>query len=73
MANADLRRLWAAVFQDFEQAMTFLPIPPVESAGRMRRLKEYLHHNELELALDELEGLAHIAHPPPGRKRLLAC
>jgi hypothetical protein len=57
MANAALRRLWAAVRRDFDRAWVLLPSPPAEVEGRVARLAEWLDHNELELALDELEAL----------------
>ena len=57
MTNAALRRLWAAVRRDFDRARALLPSPPVEAEGRVARLAEWLDHNELELALDELEAL----------------
>jgi len=57
MADAELRRLWASVVHDFDRARALLPIPPAESEGSVGRLTEWLDHNELELALDELEAL----------------
>jgi hypothetical protein len=57
MADAALRRLWAAVRRDFDQARELLPDLPAEADGSVARLAEWLDHNELELALDELESL----------------
>jgi hypothetical protein len=57
MADAALCRLWAAVRLDFDRARALLPCPPVEVEGSTARLDEWLDHNELELALDELESL----------------
>jgi hypothetical protein len=57
MADAALRRLWAAVRRDFDRARALLPSPPAEAEGSAARLAEWLDHNELELALDELEAL----------------
>jgi hypothetical protein len=57
MAGAELLRLWAAVRQDFERARALLPSRPSQSEGNVARLVEWLDHNELGLALDELESL----------------
>ena len=57
MADAALLRLWAAVCRDFDRAQALLPSPPAEAQGSVARLAEWLEHNELEMALDELESL----------------
>ncbi|MBY0397375.1 MAG: hypothetical protein K2X91_13050 [Thermoleophilia bacterium] len=57
MTNDERRGLWAAVRRDFESARTMLPRRPSEREGSVSRLDEWLDHNELELALDELESL----------------
>ena len=57
MADESLHQLWAAVRVDFNEAIKLLPSPPVESEGSSARLTEWLTHNELGLALDELEAL----------------
>lgn len=57
MTNLALRQLWAAVRRDFDQARALLPSAPVEVEGNIARLTEWLDHNELELALEELEAL----------------
>jgi hypothetical protein len=57
MADAELRQLWAAVRRDLDRARTLLPPQPVEGEGSLDRLAEWLDHNELDLALDELELL----------------
>lgn len=57
MADAALRKLWADVRQDFDRARAMFPAQPVEREGHLTQLGEWLDHNELELALDELESL----------------
>jgi hypothetical protein len=65
MADAALRRLWAAVCRDFDRARALLPSPLAEAEGSVARLAEWLDHNELELALDELEALGEDISSPP--------
>jgi hypothetical protein len=72
MADAELHRLWAAVIRDFNQAREMLPIHPRESEGSMDRLTEWLDHNELELALDELEALGEDNDAPKEYWHMLA-
>ena len=72
MADAALRRLWSAVREDFDRARALLPDNPVESEGRVARLVEWLDHNELELALDELEALGETNAVPPAYWQALA-
>jgi hypothetical protein len=55
--GTSLKRLWAEVRRDFDQAMAHLPTPTLEDEGSMERLADWLDHNELGLALDELELL----------------
>ncbi len=57
MADARLRQLWEAVRRDFDRARALLPSPSAENKGSVARLGEWLGHNELELALEELEAL----------------
>ena len=57
MADDNLQKLWAAVRRDFDRARDLLPSPPAEKEGSVDRLVEWLDHNELELALDELVAL----------------
>ena len=57
MADAALHRLWSAVRGDYDRAQGLLPSPPADTEGSLARLAEWLDHNELELALDELESL----------------
>jgi hypothetical protein len=72
MADAELRRLWVAVRQDFDRARALLPAPPAEAEGSVGRLAEWLDHNELELALGELEALGEDNTAPPAYWRELA-
>ncbi|HVS34468.1 MAG TPA: hypothetical protein VMS17_02735 [Gemmataceae bacterium] len=65
MADAALRQLWQAVRRDFDQARALLPSVPAEDDGSVARLDEWLDHNELELALDELEALGEDNAAPP--------
>jgi hypothetical protein len=65
MADAALRRLWAAVRRDFDRARALLPARPAEIEGRVTQFDEWLDHNELELALDELESLGEDNTTPP--------
>ena len=57
MADDALKQLWVAVRRDFDQARALLPSRLSEVEGSVDRLVEWLDHNELELALDELESL----------------
>lgn len=41
-----------------------LPITEEPSIGSIERFEEYLSHNELELAMDELEGLGELNSDP---------
>ena len=50
----DLRQHWAAVEQRLRAARDAL----IASTTDLAQFEEYLQHNELELALDELEALA---------------
>ena len=65
MATVDLHHLWAAVRRDFDLARMLLPNPPAEAEGSAARLTDWLDHNELELALDELEALGEENAAPP--------
>ncbi|OAI49639.1 hypothetical protein AYO44_18385 [Planctomycetaceae bacterium SCGC AG-212-F19] len=65
MGDAALRGLWASVRQDFDDALALLPDPLAEAEGSIARLTEWLDHNELELALDELEALGGDNAAPP--------
>jgi hypothetical protein len=72
MADRALRELWKAVRQDFDRAIQLLPSPVIEEDGSVARLIEWLDHNELGLALDELEALGDVNQVPPDYWRLLA-
>lgn len=71
MADAALLRLWASVCQDFERARAQLPPSPIEIEGCVARLEEWLGHNELELALGELEAIGEDNNMPPAYWREL--
>jgi hypothetical protein len=57
MASPDLLKLWEDVRGDFDRARSLLPMQLAESEGSLARLAEWLYHNELGLALDELQAL----------------
>jgi hypothetical protein len=65
MVDRALKRLWEAVRRDFDRARSLLPVRPAEVEGSLDRLGEWLDHNELELALDELESLGEDNTAPP--------
>lgn len=54
-----LHESWERTRAHLSRAAALLPASPVESdeGGRVDRYHEWLDHNELELALDELEGI----------------
>ena len=67
MADRDrLHESWARTRTHLGRAAVLLPVSPVESAdgGCVRRYREWIEHNELELALDELEGLGDRSNVP---------
>jgi hypothetical protein len=66
MADAALHQLWADVRRDFDRARALLPVPAAEVEGSAARLAEWLDHNELELALNELEAMGEDNSAPPG-------
>jgi hypothetical protein len=72
MADAAMRKLWRAVRSDFDRARAMLPTQTNETEGSPDRLDEWLDHNELELALDELESLGEDNASPPDYWRILA-
>ncbi len=64
MADAKLRELWDAVRNDFNRAAALLP-PIARTMGEQQaRLDEWLDHNELELALHELEAIGQESAAP---------
>jgi len=56
----DLSEKWKITRQYLQQALSLLPDDPVciETGGSVEAFRDWLDHNELELALDELEMLA---------------
>jgi hypothetical protein len=48
--------MWRAVRDDLARARSLLPAQPT-GTDTLARLAEWLDNNELELALDELEGM----------------
>ena len=67
MDRAELERSWAATAKHLNAARNQLPkvpAPGVEGAT-VGGFEECLRHNEMELALDELEDLGLTNEPPP--------
>ena len=58
----DLQKSWEITSRHLEAAFNQLPLSIKEepSVGSVERFHEWLAHNELELALDELEGLGQL-------------
>jgi hypothetical protein len=59
----NLRKSWEITENFLNSAFNLLPNNPQpnsEEGGTVENYKEYLEHNELELALDELEGLGEV-------------
>ncbi len=63
-----LKESWKITERHLAAARALLPSPMVEfpesEAGSIRGFEDYLSHNELGLALDELEGLGEANHCP---------
>jgi hypothetical protein len=61
MDRDDLEHSWRVTRQHLEAARGDLPLqlPLLDEGWSIRRYEEWLSHNELELALDELEGIGH--------------
>ena len=59
MTDRRLQESWTRAQAHLSRAAALLPASLVESdeGGRLDRYREWIEHNELELALDELEGL----------------
>ncbi len=57
MASEELQRLWQSIRSDLGKARSLLPLQEAEGEKGLRRYEEWLEHNELELAFDELETL----------------
>ncbi len=66
MTRAELEVLWAKVRTRFDAAVRLLPNPvlPREDGGSLEAYQDWLSHNELELALDELDILGE-SNPVP--------
>src|SRR5262245_18625884 len=62
MPDRRLRESWARTQAHLSEAAARLPASLFESdeGGRLDRYREWIEHNELELALDELEMLGEI-------------
>ena len=59
MQRSDLERSWLITRGHLSSALAYLPPEPVggDEGWSLPRYQEWLAHNELELALDELAGL----------------
>lgn len=59
MERSDLEHSWSITRSHLTTALTYLPPHPVDGneGWSLPRYQEWLEHNELELALDELAGL----------------
>lgn len=59
MTDPSLQKLWDQVKHHLNQGFSLLPQNPRDNddGGRVNSFHEYVNANELELALDELEGL----------------
>ena len=58
----DLQKSWEITSRHLKAAFNQLPLSIKEepSVGSVKRFHDWLAHNELELALDELEGLGQL-------------
>ena len=66
MDRAELERSWAATARHLKAARQLLPdeSPPGADGATLSGFEECLRHNEMELALDELEDLGLTSAPP---------
>lgn len=66
MDRAELERSWATTVRHLKAARAQLPKVPTPGAegASLSGFEECLHHNEMELALDELEDLGLTNAPP---------
>ena len=66
MAPRDLKNLWGQVRRRLNRAADLLPYPLRRGpeGGTIEAYREWLEHNELELALDELEMLGDVNEVP---------
>lgn len=67
MDRAELERCWAATAKHLNAARNQLPkaLAPGAEGATVSGFEECLRHNEMELALDELEDLGLTNAPPP--------
>ena len=67
MDRAELQRIWAITATHLTAARAKLPEVPAPGldGATISGFEECLRHNEMELALDELEDLGHTNAPPP--------
>ncbi len=66
MINQSLQKLWLKIEKHLNNAFNLLPPNPIDNqeGGRVQNFHEFLNANELELALDELEGLSEVNKVP---------
>ena len=66
MARAELEKSWATTVQHLKAARALIPAnaAPGPDGGTLAQYQEFLEHNELELALDELADVG-IGNSPP--------
>jgi hypothetical protein len=64
MPSDELQRSWQITTQHLEAAKHNLPeeLPNWVKSGPLLQYEEWLSHNELELAFDELEEIGHEIH-----------
>lgn len=74
MDRAELERCWTATARHLKAARDQLPeeLAPGAEGATLSGFEECLRHNEMELALDELEDLGLTNTPPPEFWRHLA-
>lgn len=62
MADKSLQILWDKIEKHLNKAFNLLPQNPIDNQEdeRVNQFHEFLNANELELALDELEGLSEV-------------
>lgn len=58
MTNPELIKQWKITAEWIREAKSILVLDPVAAKDRLATFEEYLAHNELELALEELAELA---------------
>jgi hypothetical protein len=67
MSSPELRASWATSLRHLAASRFYLPqdLPSAEAAQSWSEAEDYLHHNELGLALDYLVGLGEACSAPP--------